>query len=379
MEMSSQSWEVVIVTLFHLLKTVRLFTPTVQDFQNALPQSSPTGISPLKPILSDKYVDKGFPSQEKEVCIGLHNQTYICETGHCCGQSQCCSYYYELWWFWLVWTIIIILSFCCVCHHRRAKHRLQAQQRQQEINLIAYREAHNYSAVPFYMRFLPNYLLPAYEEVVNRPPTPPPPYSILQQQSITASIASPSITQTPPVTLSGTVTAADESCSCTRSSLILAPSVRISVELGDGSTNADSEEVDEVGSIHDNYCKELLGDFNGEHLEQNSSVNLSDEDKTPGRHRRFTGDSGIEVCVCSRSHHNDPKEIDGLIGDSFECPVELCDNCNVCDLDPQPEHEEEGAGSAEEQNDQLQQCVCLMLNTVNELEPSHMHNCDDKT
>ena len=49
-----------------------------------------------------------------------------------------------------MWTIIIILSCCCVCHHRRAKHRLQAQQRQHEINLIAYREAHNYSALPFY-------------------------------------------------------------------------------------------------------------------------------------------------------------------------------------------------------------------------------------
>lgn len=54
--------------------------------------------------------------------------------------------------FWLVWTIIIILSCCCVCHHRRTKHRLQAQQRQHEINLIAYREAHNYSALPFYFR-----------------------------------------------------------------------------------------------------------------------------------------------------------------------------------------------------------------------------------
>ncbi|XP_043912487.1 WW domain binding protein 1-like isoform X2 [Protopterus annectens] len=344
MEMSSQAWEVVLLTLFHLFKTVRSFIPKVQ---------------------------------EKEVCIGLHNQTYICETGHCCGQSQCCSYYYELWWFWLVWTVIIILSFCCVCHHRRAKHRLQAQQRQQEINLIAYREAHNYSAVPFYMRFLPNYLLPAYEEVVNRPPTPPPPYSILQQQAITASTNSPSIEQTPPLALSGAVTAVEESCSCTQSSLTVDPSVQISIELGDGSTSAESEEADEVGSIHEkNYCKELFGDFSCEHLEHNSSVNLSDEDKTPGRHRRFTGDSGIEVCVCSRGHHGEPKEIDGLIGNSFECPVELCDNCNMCDLDPPPEDEEEGAGSVAEQNVQTQQCVCLMLNTVNELEPSQMHNCD---
>nr|KAF6304511.1 WW domain binding protein 1 like [Myotis myotis] len=125
---------------------------------------------------------------DKETCVGTNNQSYICDTGHCCGQSQCCNYYYELWWFWLVWTIIIILSCCCVCHHRRAKHRLQAQQRQHEINLIAYREAHNYSALPFYFRFLPNYLLPPYEEVVNRPPTPPPPYSAfqLQQQQLSA-------------------------------------------------------------------------------------------------------------------------------------------------------------------------------------------------
>lgn len=52
--------------------------------------------------------------------------------------------------FWMVWAIIFILSCCCVCHHRRTKHRLQQQQRQHEINLIAYREAHNYPAVPLY-------------------------------------------------------------------------------------------------------------------------------------------------------------------------------------------------------------------------------------
>ncbi|XP_014868689.1 PREDICTED: WW domain binding protein 1-like isoform X2 [Poecilia mexicana] len=85
-------------------------------------------------------------------CDGVNNQSYFCEYGHCCGESQCCSYYYELWWFWLVWAIIFILCFCCICHHRRTKHRMQQQQRQHEINLIAYREAHNYPSVPFYFR-----------------------------------------------------------------------------------------------------------------------------------------------------------------------------------------------------------------------------------
>lgn len=37
------------------------------------------------------------PPQGKETCVGANNQSYICDTGHCCGQSQCCNYYYELW------------------------------------------------------------------------------------------------------------------------------------------------------------------------------------------------------------------------------------------------------------------------------------------
>ncbi|KAG5830935.1 hypothetical protein ANANG_G00298510 [Anguilla anguilla] len=138
------------------------------------------GLILLKIVGPVSCTSEPITSENKLLCHGVNNQTYICESGHCCGESQCCSYYYELWWFWLVWTIIIILSCCCICHHRRTKHRLQQQQRQHEINLIAYREAHNYSSLPFYFRFLPNYLLPAYEEVVNRPPTPPPPYSALQ-------------------------------------------------------------------------------------------------------------------------------------------------------------------------------------------------------
>lgn len=35
--------------------------------------------------------------QARLVCQGVDNQSYICESGHCCGETQCCSYYYELW------------------------------------------------------------------------------------------------------------------------------------------------------------------------------------------------------------------------------------------------------------------------------------------
>lgn len=42
--------------------------------------------------------------------MGVNNQSYICETGHCCGQSQCCNYYYELWCksFHFVWLPFLI-------------------------------------------------------------------------------------------------------------------------------------------------------------------------------------------------------------------------------------------------------------------------------
>nr|KAF6459716.1 WW domain binding protein 1 like [Rousettus aegyptiacus] len=72
----------------------------------------------LLQALPSPLLARAEPPQDKETCVGTNNQSYICDTGHCCGQSQCCNYYYELWWFWLVWTIIIILSCCCVCHLR---------------------------------------------------------------------------------------------------------------------------------------------------------------------------------------------------------------------------------------------------------------------
>lgn len=186
-------------------------------------------------------------AEAKLVCQGVNNQTYICESGHCCGETMCCSYYYELWWFWLVWTLIIILTCCCVCQHWRSKQRFQQQRRQNEINLIAYREAHNNSQLPLYLRFLPTYLLPAYDEVVDRPATPPPPYTPLQSAP-------------PP-------TAPPEESPC--------PHLAISVPSDCDAALPATPEV-----THN-------------HLQ---SAHNPNKDSTPGRYRRFTGDSGIEVC-----------------------------------------------------------------------------------
>ncbi|XP_039996110.1 WW domain binding protein 1-like a [Xiphias gladius] len=186
-------------------------------------------------------------AEAKLECQGVNNQTYICESGHCCGETQCCSYYYELWWFWLVWTLIIILICCCVCQHWRSKQRFQQQRRQNEINLIAYREAHNNSQLPLYLRFLPTYLLPAYEEVVDRPATPPPPYTPLQ----------PATSPTDP----------PEESPCPHSAIFV------------------SSDADAV------LC--ATPEATQTHLHSAYNPN---KDSTPGRYRRFTGDSGIEVC-----------------------------------------------------------------------------------
>ncbi|XP_034295863.1 WW domain binding protein 1-like isoform X1 [Pantherophis guttatus] len=325
------------------------------------------------------------PAQDKETCIGINNQSYSCETGHCCGQSQCCNYYYELWWFWLVWTIIIILSCCCVCHHRRAKHRLQAQQRQHEINLIAYREAHNYSTLPFYFRFLPNYLLPPYEEVVNRPPTPPPPYSALHQQCIPTGNGStaPDTRNLQPAqggTLSGaesnngnTDITASPSIGHSESSSPTVERSTTKATCGEPRNSSSTVELEDAAdhvstSDKESECKEeLLKDYNSESLDQNSAFSDA-KDKTPGRHRRFTGDSGIEICICNQDHHdNDLKELDGFIDDGS---MDFCDSCSG-----RPPHgdEEEGLFSAsDEQHGEhnhhhlSRQPVCVLLNTINE-------------
>ncbi|XP_035260380.1 WW domain binding protein 1-like b isoform X2 [Anguilla anguilla] len=277
-----------------------------------------------------------FVFQNRLLCAGLNNQSYVCEFGHCCGESHCCSYYYELWWFWLVWVIIIILSCCCICHHRRSKHRLQQQQRQHEINLIAYREARSHASLPFYFskrprhaslpfyfRFLPNYLLPEYEEVVNRPPTPPPPYSALHAgQSAGASPLSPEQpdelrlpTQTTPVP------PASDTPPSRPGGAELDPPAGLS-RKEDGRTPASEEQLppsDRAASAPErDGRKDPPGGDSG------SEGRPEDKDGPAGRHRCFTGDSGIEVCVCSGYPATEEQpELKGLLGD-------FCEGCDSC-------------------------------------------------
>lgn len=203
--------------------------------------------------------------QAKEFCFGVNNEQYRCEMGYCCGETECCTYYYELWWFWLVWTLIIMLSCCCAYRHRRVKMRLQQEQRQREISLMAYQGASSsfISPPPLSLRFWNDCKLPDYEEVVGHPPTPPPPYS-----------ENPPEQTFPPQV--------NQSEVASELQPLAEPESRVTTGL---SSTASRQEV-----VHMPAEAQCLS-------EENADVE-EDEEELSTRRRHVTGDSGIEVCVC---------------------------------------------------------------------------------
>lgn len=64
-------------------------------------------------------------------------------------------------------------------------------------------------------------------------------------------------------------------------------------------------------------------------------VEVPDEEKdgVMGRRRHFTGDSGIEVCLCSRgTESHRAKELEELLSNEGHCgSVEFCDGCGAED------------------------------------------------
>ncbi|MBN3316336.1 WBP1 protein, partial [Atractosteus spatula] len=245
-------------------------------------------------------------------CPGINNHAgYLCETGHCCGETGCCTYYYELWWFWLLWTVLILFSCCCAYRHRRAKLRLQQQQRQREINLIAYHGACNYPASMLDLSFLASFKLPSYEEVAARPNTPPPPYStVFALQGGHCSCESCSASS--PSSTSFSVQVTDE----TDTSHASTPS-----EAGDSrppSADSPGARGEPAGPrASQSPPKHALFSSNVDVFEPaghaGSAEDEEDEeeaeaDESHYRHRRLTGDSGIEVCRCQVESEEDEEE-----------------------------------------------------------------------
>ncbi|XP_063074380.1 WW domain binding protein 1-like isoform X2 [Engraulis encrasicolus] len=192
-----------------------------------------------------KYQGSQHIMESTKYCHGVNNNPgYLCETGHCCGETGCCTYYYELWWFWLLWTVLILFSCCCAYRHRRAKLRIQQQQRQREINLIAYHGACNYPASMLDLSFLASFKLPSYEEVAAQPNTPPPPYSsvfALQGGSRYAH-AGPS-----GMTSSQSSHSNYTSCSCESCSLTSHSSTSFSVQVTDETDTSNATTPSDIG------------------------------------------------------------------------------------------------------------------------------------
>ncbi|XP_039855888.1 WW domain-binding protein 1 [Simochromis diagramma] len=236
--------------------------------------------------------------QGKEFCFGVNNEQYRCEMGYCCGETECCTYYYELWWFWLVWTLIIMLSCCCAYRHRRVKMRLQQEQRQREISLMAYQGASSsfISPPPLNLRFWNDCKLPDYEEVVGHPPTPPPPYSENPPECIPVVV--PQVNQPDASSVLQPLAEAEPRVDCQASG-----------------SSSDQEAVSLPIQVQ---CA----------AEENVEAAEEDEELVT-RRRHVTGDSGIEVCVCQL----DVDEGSGLEEESEEeqrmCKVAGRDCCSA--------------------------------------------------
>nr|XP_023654932.1 WW domain-binding protein 1-like isoform X1 [Paramormyrops kingsleyae] len=287
-------------------------------------------------------------------CPGVNSHGgYLCETGHCCGETGCCTYYYELWWFWLLWTMLILFSCCCAYRHRRAKLRIQQQQRQREINLIAYHGACNYPASMLDLSFLASFKLPSYEEVAARPNTPPPAYNtVFALQGAAAQYAHAGPSGMASSHSSDNYT----SCSCESCSASSHCSTSFSVQVTDETDTSNATTPSEMGdpcplatdtgSPSASLPPPTLSDPLGVLVEQEEDGGLEEEppeeqpspkptqspprhalfspnvdffepdgraseadveeeeeeaeeaDEGHFRHRRLTGDSGIEVCRC---------------------------------------------------------------------------------
>lgn len=260
----------------------------------------------------------------------------------------------------------------------------------------------------FSLGFLPNYLLPDYEEVVNRPPTPPPPYTALHTgpSSVASSpVASeqqeghcPTIQDTPVPPVSESLCCRSSTEEPQPTTLDFGPKpIQTPQDSGMIVLNDEGLTSQEKISRDDSGKDPLLKDL--------SDSCAEDKDRLPnGRRRRFTGDSGIEVCVCSTRGSSgfsgaggpaqDGKELRelasllGCEGDE-EDREEVGDFCDSCIHQASFSVEEEqvlgglerrfarspsGSPQPAQQigSSSLHPPVCLLLHTINEQEgPQH--------
>ncbi|KAL0203621.1 hypothetical protein M9458_001639, partial [Cirrhinus mrigala] len=180
--------------------------------------------------------------------------------------------------------------------------------------------------------FLPNYLLPDYEEAVHRPATPPPPYSALNAG---------------PPTYTGPITTDQQDVLCAPRQTTPVPPASDALSsrpnLEEITSNGYHQKEDSKGEIELERGRSAQSALP---LEQPPSTDKQNEcsneplknkampdekERVLGRHRRFTGDSGIEVCVCGRGlESHEPKEFEGLLSEEDQEDAEdFCEECGL--------------------------------------------------
>lgn len=187
--------------------------------------------------------------------------------------------------------------------------RLQQEQRQREISLMAYQGASSsfISPPPLNLRFWNDCKLPDYEEVVGHPPTPPPPYSENPPESTPALPPQVSQPDTAPV-----------------------PQPLPEADLRADSQASGSSSDQEAASLpiqvqcvaEENVGAALM-----------AAAAAEEDEELVTRRRHVTGDSGIEVCVCQL----DVDEGSGLEEESDEEHR----MCNVTGRDCCPGHQQQ--------------------------------------
>lgn len=268
--------------------------------------------------------------------------------------------------------------------------------------------------------FLPNYLLPDYEEVVTRPATPPPPYSALHTgpSSVVSSPLScePQERHCPAIQPTAAAPVSDGPCRPSveepqTPTLDLRPKpdnkpVQTTqdsgvVLLSDGLIRGGLSSQEKKSEGGEDTCKDLL-------LRNLSEGSAEDKDRLPnGRRRRFTGDSGIEVCVCgtrgssgcsgaegSGQDGKESRELESLLGregdgegeEEEEEAAEFCESCVfrasfsmeeeqvLGGLESQAAHSPPEASQPAHHGGtaSLHPPVCLLLHTISEQEgPYH--------
>uniref|UniRef100_W5M2W8 Si:ch73-290k24.6 n=1 Tax=Lepisosteus oculatus TaxID=7918 RepID=W5M2W8_LEPOC len=269
-------------------------------------------------------------------CPGINNHAgYLCETGHCCGETGCCTYYYELWslcgtWVWHVLHDRMYNMRCiCVRKHVFCGERLEQTERARgAVRSLQDRSWCSCLSIPIPAGFLASFKLPSYEEVAARPNTPPPPYSTV------FALQGGQYAQAGPSGMTSSQSSDNyTSCSCESCSASSPSSTSFSVQVTDEtdtshastpSEAADSRppSTDSPGAGAEPVCpgasqsppKHALFSSNVDVFEPaGGASDAEDEDEAEAdeghyRHRRLTGDSGIEVCRCQVESEDEEEE-----------------------------------------------------------------------